>query len=155
MIMHVNKVHHVTTITRVAANLDEDWLCEVASEMGIEDGVILGLWRRRRRHPGVHRLRYRKPDRARSDVQRKSNLAQALTADPPNNPTSLRPTPDAYSNAHSVMAWESSASLTTISNGSRPGVAPPAHAFALKSKTKLCQTRCARRGPSPPSPLTF
>jgi len=42
MIMHVNKVHHVTTITRVAANLDEDedWLCEVASEMGIEDGVI-------------------------------------------------------------------------------------------------------------------
>ena len=40
--MHVNKVHHVTTITRVAANLgeDEDWLCEVASEMEIEDGVI-------------------------------------------------------------------------------------------------------------------
>src|SRR5215467_10304451 len=42
MIMHVNKVHHVTTITRVAANLgeDEDWLWEVASEMEIEDGVI-------------------------------------------------------------------------------------------------------------------
>jgi hypothetical protein len=42
MIMHVNKVHHVTTITRVAANLgeDEDWLCEVAREMEIEDGVI-------------------------------------------------------------------------------------------------------------------
>ena len=40
--MHVNKVHHVTTITGVAANLgeDEDWLCEVASEMEIEDGVI-------------------------------------------------------------------------------------------------------------------
>ena len=40
--MHVNKVHHVTTITRVAANLgeDEDWLWEVASEMEIEDGVI-------------------------------------------------------------------------------------------------------------------
>jgi hypothetical protein len=42
MIMHVNKVHHVTTITRVAANLgeDEDWLCEVARGMEIEDGVI-------------------------------------------------------------------------------------------------------------------
>jgi len=41
---HVNKVHHVTTITRVAADLgeDEDWLREVASEMEIEDGV---MWR--------------------------------------------------------------------------------------------------------------
>ena len=40
--MHVNKVHHVTTITRVAADLgeDEDWLCEVASEMEVEDGLI-------------------------------------------------------------------------------------------------------------------
>ncbi len=40
--MHVNKVHHVTTITRVAENLgeDEDWLHDVANEMEIEDGVI-------------------------------------------------------------------------------------------------------------------
>jgi hypothetical protein len=40
--MHVNKVHHVTTISCVAANLgeDEDWLREAASEMEIEDGVI-------------------------------------------------------------------------------------------------------------------
>ena len=40
--MHVNKVHHVTTITRVARDLgeDEDWLCDVANEMEIEDGVI-------------------------------------------------------------------------------------------------------------------
>ena len=40
--MHVNKVHHVTTITRVAESLgeDEDWLRDVASEMEIEDGVI-------------------------------------------------------------------------------------------------------------------
>jgi len=40
--MHVNKVHHVTTITRVAENLgeDEDWLRDVANEMEIEDGVI-------------------------------------------------------------------------------------------------------------------
>ena len=40
--MHVNKVHHVTTINRVAAELGEgeDWLSDVASEMEIEDGVI-------------------------------------------------------------------------------------------------------------------
>ena len=40
--MHVNKVHHVTTISRVAEELgvDEDWLHEVASEMDIEDGCI-------------------------------------------------------------------------------------------------------------------
>jgi hypothetical protein len=40
--MHVNKVHHVTTITRVAEDLgeDEDWLRDVANEMEIEDGVI-------------------------------------------------------------------------------------------------------------------
>lgn len=40
--MHVNKVHHVTTINRVAAELgeDEDWLSDVANEMEIEDGAI-------------------------------------------------------------------------------------------------------------------
>ena len=40
--MHVNKVHHVTTISRVAETLgeDEDWLHEVANEMDVEDGVI-------------------------------------------------------------------------------------------------------------------
>jgi hypothetical protein len=39
---HVNKVHHVTIITRVAQDLgeDEDWLWDVANEMEIEDGVI-------------------------------------------------------------------------------------------------------------------
>ena len=42
LIMHVNKVHHVTTINQVAKNLgeDEDWLHDVANEMEIEDGVI-------------------------------------------------------------------------------------------------------------------
>ena len=36
------KVHHVTAIARVAEDLgeDEDWLRDVANEMGIEDGVI-------------------------------------------------------------------------------------------------------------------
>ena len=40
--MHVNKVHHVTTINRVAEELgeDEDWLSDVAGEMEIEDGCI-------------------------------------------------------------------------------------------------------------------
>jgi hypothetical protein len=41
-VCNVNKVHHVTTITRVAEDLgeDEDWLRDVANEMEIEDGVI-------------------------------------------------------------------------------------------------------------------
>jgi hypothetical protein len=40
--MHVNKVHHVTTINRVAEDLGEDegWLRDVANEMDVEDGVI-------------------------------------------------------------------------------------------------------------------
>ena len=42
MTTHVNKVHHVTTINRVAEDLgeDEDWLADVANAMEIEDGVI-------------------------------------------------------------------------------------------------------------------
>ena len=40
--MHVNKVHSVKTIDRVAKELGEsvDWLHEVADEMDTEDGVI-------------------------------------------------------------------------------------------------------------------
>ena len=40
--MHINKVHHVTTINRVAEDLgeDEDWLRKVANEMDAEDGLI-------------------------------------------------------------------------------------------------------------------
>ncbi|SMX56568.1 conserved protein of unknown function [Bradyrhizobium sp. ORS 285] len=42
MTTHVNKVHHVTTIAKVAKDLGEDdeWLHDVASELDIEDGVI-------------------------------------------------------------------------------------------------------------------
>ena len=42
LIVHTNKVHHVTTIDRVAKDLgeEEDWLSDVAMEMEIEDGVI-------------------------------------------------------------------------------------------------------------------
>ncbi|MDF0499062.1 hypothetical protein [Bradyrhizobium yuanmingense] len=42
MTIHVNKVHHVTTLTQVAKDLgeDEDWLRDVASKMEIEDSVI-------------------------------------------------------------------------------------------------------------------
>ena len=40
--VHINKVHHVTTIDRVAKDLgeNEDWLFDVANEMDVEDGVI-------------------------------------------------------------------------------------------------------------------
>jgi hypothetical protein len=40
--MHINKVHHVTTITRLAQDLgeDEDWPWDVANEMDAEDGLI-------------------------------------------------------------------------------------------------------------------
>jgi hypothetical protein len=40
--MHVNKVHHVTTITRVAKDLgeDEDWLRDITNEMEVEDGLV-------------------------------------------------------------------------------------------------------------------
>ena len=36
--MHINKVHHVKTISRVAKELgeDEDWLFAIASDMDIE-----------------------------------------------------------------------------------------------------------------------
>ena len=39
--MHINKVHHVKTISRVARELgeNEDWLFDVANEMEPEDGV--------------------------------------------------------------------------------------------------------------------
>ena len=42
MTTHVNKVHHVTTITQVAKDLgeDEDWLRDISIEMEIEDGAI-------------------------------------------------------------------------------------------------------------------
>ena len=42
LIMHVNKVHSVKTIDRVAKELGEsvDWLHDVADEMDTEDGVI-------------------------------------------------------------------------------------------------------------------
>jgi hypothetical protein len=40
--VHVNKVHHVQTIARVARMLgeDQDWLWDVATEMDQEDGLI-------------------------------------------------------------------------------------------------------------------
>jgi len=40
--MHINKVHHLTTIGRVADDLgeDENWVWDVANEMDAEDGLI-------------------------------------------------------------------------------------------------------------------
>jgi hypothetical protein len=45
MTTHVNKVHHVTTITQVAKDLGEDEDCcgNIANEMEIEDGVIWSM----------------------------------------------------------------------------------------------------------------
>ncbi|MDA9406064.1 hypothetical protein [Bradyrhizobium sp. CCBAU 45384] len=42
MTTHINKVHHVTTLAKVAKDLgeDEDWLWDIANEVEIEDGVI-------------------------------------------------------------------------------------------------------------------
>ena len=42
MTTQLNKVHRVTTISRVAEQLgeDPDWLSDVANEMEVEDGVI-------------------------------------------------------------------------------------------------------------------
>jgi hypothetical protein len=42
MTTHINKVHHVTTITQVAKDLgeDEDLLRDIAIGMEIEDGLI-------------------------------------------------------------------------------------------------------------------
>ena len=42
LMVHVNKVSHVTTIDHVAEKLgeDEDWLFDVAKEMDPEDGLI-------------------------------------------------------------------------------------------------------------------
>ena len=40
--MHINKVHSVKTIDRVARELGEsvDWLFDIADEMDTEDGII-------------------------------------------------------------------------------------------------------------------
>jgi len=40
--MHINKVHSVKTIDRVARELGEsvDWLFDIADEMDAEDGII-------------------------------------------------------------------------------------------------------------------
>ena len=66
--MHVNKVHHVTTITRVAETLGEDqnWLSDVANDYGVgEDGVqaftdfgienLIELIRLHKENPGLLR----------------------------------------------------------------------------------------------------
>ena len=48
MTTHINKVRHVTAITKVAKDLgeDEDWLRDVANGMEIEDGAIWVInWR--------------------------------------------------------------------------------------------------------------
>jgi hypothetical protein len=57
---HVNKVHHVTTIARVAetARRRQRLATRRRQRNGNRGRRHLGLWRRRRRHLGVHRLRH-------------------------------------------------------------------------------------------------
>jgi hypothetical protein len=82
--MHVNKVHHVTTIARVAKDLgeDEDWLRDVANEMDAEDGLIWVNGVGEDGVMGVHRLRNREPDRACQALQAKPAVPEALIAPP-------------------------------------------------------------------------
>ena len=79
MTTHVNKVHHVTTITQIASDLgeDEDWLWDIANEMEIEDGVI---WVYGVGEDGILAFTdfgIESHDRAHQDEQERSN-AQAL-----------------------------------------------------------------------------
>ena len=66
LIMHVNKVHHVTTINRVAKDLgeNEDWLSDVANEMDVEDGIIWVYGIGDDGCDGLHRLRNRDSHRS-------------------------------------------------------------------------------------------
>ncbi|MGY4408216.1 hypothetical protein [Bradyrhizobium sp. USDA 3315] len=94
MTSHVNKVHHVTIITEVAKDLgkDEDWLRDIANRNGDRGRPDVGLWRRRRWRSALHRLWHRKPNRAPQVLQENLKL---LARSHGNDPTSLRPTPDA------------------------------------------------------------
>ena len=93
--MHVNKVHHVTTINRVAKDLgeDEDWLFDVANEMEIEDGVI---WVYGVGEDGMMAFTdfgIENLDRAHQNAQERSNAAQALESI---RMICMRSSPDAF-----------------------------------------------------------
>jgi hypothetical protein len=84
MTTHVNKVHHVTTITKVAKDLgeDEDWLRDIPIGMEIEDGVIWVFGVGEDGVQAIHRLRHRKLDRAHQVLQRDPGAARAVTTMP-------------------------------------------------------------------------
>ena len=93
--MHVNKVSHVTTIDRVAADLgeSEDWLFEVASEMDTEDGVI---WIHGLGEDAVMAFTdfgIESSDRTDQNAQRRSDAPGTLETPDCRRP---RPTPDGY-----------------------------------------------------------
>jgi hypothetical protein len=91
--MHVNKVHHVTTINRVAEDLgeDEDWLRDVANEMEIEDGAI---WVYCVEEHGIQAF---------TDFGIENLIELVRMYKEQNNPMSLRPTPDAYDSPSHVF----------------------------------------------------
>ena len=93
--MHVNKVHHVTTLNRVAEDLgeDEDWLRDVANEMEIEDGAI---WVYGVGEHGIQAFTDFGIENLIELVRMYKESPELLKRWPQNNPMSLRPTPDAY-----------------------------------------------------------
>ncbi|WP_246207921.1 hypothetical protein [Bradyrhizobium rifense] len=96
MTTHVNKVHHVTTITQVANDLgeDEDWLRDVANEMKIEDGAI---WVFGVGEDGVQAFTDFGIERLIELIQISiKKIRGCLSAGRQNNPIRARPTPNAY-----------------------------------------------------------
>lgn len=93
--MHVNKVHYVTTINRVAEGLgeDEDWLRDVANEMEIEDGAI---WVYGVGEHGVQAFTDFGIENLIELVRMYKESPELRSAGRQNNRMSLRATPDAY-----------------------------------------------------------
>ena len=93
--MHVNKVHHVTTINRVAEDLGEDgdWLRDVANEMEIEDGAI---WVYGVGEHGIEAFTEFGIENLIELVRMYQESRSSLSTGRQNNLMSLRPTPDAY-----------------------------------------------------------
>lgn len=98
MTTHVNKVHHVTTITQVAKDLgeDEDWLRDIAIEMEIEDGLI---WVYGVGEDGVQAFTDFGIENLIELVRFYKENPNCSRAGSGIDPTSLRPTPDAYCRA--------------------------------------------------------
>ena len=105
MTTHVNQVHHITTITQVAKDLgqDEDWLRDIAIEMEIEDGLI---WVYGVGEDGVQVFTDFGIENLIELVRFYKENPSCSRAGNGNDPTSLRPTADAYSEADIAGVYE-------------------------------------------------